>query len=170
MRCQPVSASLNGTSRLNRGISKPGGKCQCAGERTSMGCFAPSIFLRSKADDKVSLNHRSWFPYVHPKGNDSLAWTFSTPVPAEDGALQDMLRTCTTPDSGPTASAITKTYRHRLRQMKNITPDINPEIFENFYAELYRLLDDDLKTWQCIMIDQTLSSRQPHSTTIWSAY
>jgi hypothetical protein len=39
--------------------------------------------------------------------------------------------------------------------MKNITPDINPEIFEHFYQELYRLLDNELKTWQCIVIDQT---------------
>ncbi|RST87724.1 hypothetical protein EJC49_04255 [Aquibium carbonis] len=39
--------------------------------------------------------------------------------------------------------------------MKNITPDIKPEIFQNFYTELYRLLDTDLKSWQCIMIDQT---------------
>lgn len=40
--------------------------------------------------------------------------------------------------------------------MKNITPDINPEIFTNFYMELYRLLEGDLKSWQCVMIDQTL--------------
>lgn len=46
--------------------------------------------------------------------------------------------------------------------MKNITPDINPEIFRNFYSELYRLLEGDLKSWQCIMIDQTLF--EPPST------
>ena len=39
--------------------------------------------------------------------------------------------------------------------MKNITPDINPEVFENFYKEVYRLLDDELKDWQCIIVDQT---------------
>jgi hypothetical protein len=46
--------------------------------------------------------------------------------------------------------------------MKNITPDINPEIFENFYRELYRLLQSDLKTWQCIVIDQTLFEPPPN--------
>ena len=45
--------------------------------------------------------------------------------------------------------------------MKNITPDINPEIFENFYRELYRLLAGDLKEWQCIVIDQTLFEPPP---------
>src|SRR3977135_3019003 len=39
--------------------------------------------------------------------------------------------------------------------MKNITPDINPEIFQFFYRELYRLLVNDLKPWQCVVIDQT---------------
>ena len=39
--------------------------------------------------------------------------------------------------------------------MKNITPDINPEEFENFYRELYRLLRGELKTWQCVVVDQT---------------
>jgi acetyl esterase/lipase len=39
--------------------------------------------------------------------------------------------------------------------MKNITPDINRQIFESFYTELYRLLGADLSSWQCIVIDQT---------------
>jgi hypothetical protein len=42
--------------------------------------------------------------------------------------------------------------------MKNTTPDINPEIFKHFYEELFRLLAEDLKDWQCIIIDQTYFS------------
>ncbi len=34
-------------------------------------------FPEIKADDKVFLNQRTWFPYLHPKGNEALAWTFS---------------------------------------------------------------------------------------------
>jgi len=45
--------------------------------------------------------------------------------------------------------------------MKNITPDINPEVFEQFYRELYRLLSNELKNWQCIVIDQTLFEPPP---------
>jgi uncharacterized Zn finger protein (UPF0148 family) len=113
-------------------------------------------FPEIKADDKVSLNHRSWFPYVHPKGNESLAWTFSD---AGSGGKMVLFKICFALALHQTAA-----QRHlplpRLividSPMKNITPDINPEIFESFYAELYRLLDDDLKSWQCIMIDQTL--------------
>ena len=46
--------------------------------------------------------------------------------------------------------------------MKNVTPDINPEIFEHFYRELYRLLDSDLSDWQCVIIDQTLFEPPPN--------
>lgn len=113
-------------------------------------------FPEIKADDKVFLNQRTWFPYVHPKGNESLAWTFSD---AGSGGKMVLFKICF-------ALALHQTAAQRHlplpsfividSPMKNITPDINPEIFQNFYTELYRLLDNDLKSWQCIMIDQTL--------------
>lgn len=113
-------------------------------------------FPEIKADDEVFLNQRTWFPYVHPKGNESLAWTFSD---AGSGGKMVLFKICF-------ALALHQTAAQRHlplprfividSPMKNITPDINPEIFENFYTELYRLLEGDLKSWQCIMIDQTL--------------
>lgn len=39
--------------------------------------------------------------------------------------------------------------------MKNITPDVNREVFENFYGELYHLLGEALQDWQLIIVDQT---------------
>jgi hypothetical protein len=112
-------------------------------------------FPEIKADDKVFLNQRTWFPYVHPKGNESLAWTFSD---AGSGGKMVLFKICFA-----LALHLTAAQRHLPlpkfividSPMKNITPDINPEIFQNFYAELYRLLGDELKSWQCIMIDQT---------------
>ncbi|MET3790979.1 AAA family ATPase [Aquamicrobium terrae] len=112
-------------------------------------------FPEIKADDKVFLNQRTWFPYVHPKGNESLAWTYSD---AGSGGKMVLFKICF-------ALALHQTAAQRHlplprfividSPMKNITPDINPEIFRNFYTELYRLLDNELKSWQCIMIDQT---------------
>ena len=112
-------------------------------------------FPEIKADDKVVLNQRTWFPYVHPKGNESLAWTFSD---AGSGGKMVLFKICFALALHQTAA-----QRHlplpRLividSPMKNITPDINPEIFHNFYSALYRLLEGDLESWQCIMIDQT---------------
>lgn len=39
--------------------------------------------------------------------------------------------------------------------MKNITPDVNRDVFENFYRELYRLLGNQLNGWQLVIVDQT---------------
>jgi hypothetical protein len=113
-------------------------------------------FPEIKADDKVFLNQRTWFPYVHPKGHESLAWTFSD---AGSGGKMVLFKICF-------ALALHRTAAQRAlplprliiidSPMKNITPDINREVFRNFYTELYRLLEDELESWQCIVIDQTL--------------
>ncbi len=113
-------------------------------------------FPEIKADDKIFLNQRTWFPYVHPKGNESLAWTFSD---AGSGGKMVLFKICFALALHQTAAKRHLPLPRLLvidSPMKNITPDINPEIFTNFYAELYRLLEGDLKPWQCIMIDQTL--------------
>jgi hypothetical protein len=39
--------------------------------------------------------------------------------------------------------------------MKNITPDVNRDVFTKFYVELYRLLATSLSEWQVILVDQT---------------
>lgn len=113
-------------------------------------------FPEIKVDDKVSMNQRTWFPYVHPKGNESLAWTFSD---AGSGGKMVLFKICFALALHQTAAQRDLPLPQLLiidSPMKNITPDINPEIFENFYKELYRLLEGDLASWQCIMIDQTL--------------
>ena len=113
-------------------------------------------FPEIKADDKVFLNQRTWFPYIHPKGNETLAWTFSD---AGSGGKMVLFKICFALALHQTAAQRDLPLPRFIlidSPMKNITPDINPEIFENFYNELYRLLMGDLASWQCIMIDQTL--------------
>jgi hypothetical protein len=112
-------------------------------------------FPEIKEDDKVFLNQRTWFPYIHPKGNEALAWTFSD---AGSGGKMVLFKICF-------ALALHLTAAQRDlpiprifivdSPMKNITPDINPEIFQHFYRELYRLLQNELRTSQCIVVDQT---------------
>jgi uncharacterized Zn finger protein (UPF0148 family) len=112
-------------------------------------------FPEIKDDDRIFLNQRTWFPYVHPKGNEALAWTFGD---AGSGGKMVLFKICFALALHVTAAQRSLPIPRILvidSPMKNITPDINPEIFENFYQELYRLLKSDLKAWQCIVIDQT---------------
>ncbi len=118
-------------------------------------------FPEIKEDDTVFVNQRTWFPYVHPKGNESLAWTFSD---AGSGGKMVLFKICFALALHQTAAQRDLPLPKLIiidSPMKNITPDINPEIFTNFYNELYRLLEHDLKLWQCIMIDQTLFEPPP---------
>ncbi len=119
-------------------------------------------FPEIKDDDKIFLNQRTWFPYVHPKGNESLAWTFND---AGSGGKMVLFKICFALALHQTAAQHNLPIPHLLiidSPMKNITPDINPEIFEHFYRELYRLLENDLSDWQCIVIDQTLFEPPPN--------
>lgn len=112
-------------------------------------------FPEIKDDDRVFLNQRAWFPYIHPKGNEALAWTFSD---AGSGGKMVLFKICFALALHLTAAQNDLPIPHILvidSPMKNITPDINPEIFLHFYRELYRLLSSDLKGWQCVVIDQT---------------
>jgi rubrerythrin len=112
-------------------------------------------FPEIKENDRVFLNRRTWFPYVLPNGNESLAWTFSD---TGSGGKMVLFKICFALALHQTAAQRNLPLPELIiidSPMKNITPDINPEIFRNFYNELYRLLESDLRTWQCILIDQT---------------
>jgi len=113
-------------------------------------------FPEIKDEDKVYLNQRTWLPYILPKGNENLAWTF---YDAGSGGKKVLFKICFALALHVTAAERDLPIPRLFvidSPMKNITPDINPEIFENFYRELYRLLSSELKEWQCIVIDQTL--------------
>ena len=108
-------------------------------------------------DDRVQINTKTWMPYIYPKGRPADPWTFED---AGSGGKTVLFKICY-------ALAIHKTAAQQNlflprwfivdSTMKNITPDINPEVFKHFYEELYRLLNDELKDWQCIVVDQTFS-------------
>jgi hypothetical protein len=115
-------------------------------------------FPEIKSTDRIILNQRTWFPYVYPDGEEALAWTFSD---AGSGGKMVLFKICFALALHLTAAQRGLPIPQVLiidSPMKNTTPDINPEIFKHFYEELFRLLAEDLKDWQCIIIDQTYFS------------
>lgn len=114
-------------------------------------------FPEITAGDKVQINTKTWMPYIYPKDRPADPWTFED---AGSGGKTVLFKICY-------ALAIHKTAAEQDlflpkwffvdSTMKNITPDINPEVFKHFYKELYRLLNNELQDWQCIVVDQTFS-------------
>lgn len=106
-------------------------------------------------NDLVTMNLRGWMPDVYPGGREERAWTFDD---AGSGGKMVLFKI-----SFALALHLTAAQRELPlprfliidSTMKNITPDVNPEVFENFYREVYRLAETDLKEWQMILIDQT---------------
>ncbi len=107
--------------------------------------------------DRVQINTKTWMPYIYAKDRPMDPWTFED---AGSGGKTVLFKICY-------ALAVHKTAAERGlflprwfivdSTMKNITPDINPDVFKHFYAELYRLLNNELRDWQCIVVDQTFS-------------
>ncbi|MEP3072420.1 AAA family ATPase [Maricaulis sp.] len=108
------------------------------------------------ADDRVYINVKSWFPYVFPNGDESRAWTFKD---AGSGGKKTLFKMSYALSIYKVAKAKGLSFPNCFMidsTMKNITPEINRDIFEHFYSELYGSLQDDLAGWQCIIVDQTL--------------
>ncbi len=126
-------------------------------ERNFLEILRAIHFPEITAKDRVQINTRTWMPYIYPDGKEQSAWTFSD---VGSGGKTVLFKICfglavhktaaTEQLSLPTIFIVDST-------MKNITPDINREVFDNFYQELYRLLLDELSLWQCIIVDQTFS-------------
>ena len=105
--------------------------------------------------DKILINQRTWMPYIYPDGNEKRAWSFHD---AGSGGKMVLFKMCFSLALHLTAAEKDLPIPNLLvidSPMKNITPDINPDIFQRFYQELYRLLREELSNWQCIIVDQT---------------
>jgi len=105
--------------------------------------------------DSISINLRTWLPYIYPGGNSERKWTFDD---AGSGGKMVLFKMCYCLALHLTAAErelpIPKVFVIDS-PMKNITPDINPDVFEHFYKELYRLLSNELFAWQSVIVDQT---------------
>ena len=113
--------------------------------------------------DQVAINLRRWMPYVYPEGREDRAWTFDD---AGSGGKMVLFKISFALALHLTAAQRGLPLPRFLiidSTMKNITPDVNPEVFVAFYKEVYRLADTDLREWQLILIDQTFCA-PPEST------
>lgn len=105
--------------------------------------------------DKISINLRTWKPYIYPNGNSERGWTFED---AGSGGKMVLFKMSFSLALHLTAAERSLPIPRLIvidSPMKNITPDINPDIFKHFYKELYRLLRTELSDWQCVVVDQT---------------
>jgi hypothetical protein len=105
--------------------------------------------------DTVYLNTKTWLPYIHPSGNAERAWSFAD---VGSGGKKVLFKICFALALHVTAARQKLSLPKLLiidSTMKNITPDINPDVVSHFYRELYRLLSTELRDWQCILVDQT---------------
>ncbi len=106
-------------------------------------------------NDTVQINIKTWMPYILPDGKQERAWTFAD---AGSGGKKVLFKICFALALHVTVAQQKLSLPKLLiidSTMKNITPDINPDIVEHFYKELYRLLSKELREWQCILVDQT---------------
>jgi rubrerythrin len=104
--------------------------------------------------DTVRINTRNWIPYILERGDEELPWSFFN---AGSGGKKTLLTVCY-------ALAIHQVAAKRKlplpsfliidTPMKNISEDVNRDIFEALYRYLYTLVQGDLAATQIIIIDK----------------
>jgi len=105
--------------------------------------------------DLVVINRRTLIPEIWTNGIEARKWTF---FDAGSGGKKTLLKIAFALALHQTAADLKLPVPRLLiidSPMKNITPDVNRDIFEHFYTQLYTLLSGPLKEWQCFIIDQT---------------
>lgn len=105
--------------------------------------------------EEIIINRRTLIPEILQENNPGRGWTF---YDAGSGGKKTLLKICYALALHKTAAENGLPLPHLLiidSPMKNITPDVNRDVFENFYRELYYLLGEQLQDWQLIIIDQT---------------
>lgn len=105
--------------------------------------------------EEVVINRRTLIPEVLQGNDPGRSWTF---YDAGSGGKKTLLKICYALALHKTAAENGLPLPNFLiidSPMKNITPDVNRDVFENFYVELYRLLAEQLRDWQLIIVDQT---------------
>jgi len=105
--------------------------------------------------DEVVINRRTLIPDILRGGSETQRWNF---FEAGSGGKKTLLKICFALALHKTAAENGLPVPRLLMvdsPMKNITPDINPEVFQNFYTQLYALMSGPLADWQVVLVDQT---------------
>jgi len=115
------------------------------------------------ASDRVRINRRSSISEIWPGGDEKDAYTFYT---AGSGGKKTLLTICFALALHRTAALRGMPVPTLLiidTPLKNITPDINPDIVAAFYQYLYLVAEKDLRDHQIVIIDQLLVEPPPGS-------
>lgn len=108
------------------------------------------------AGDRVHINRRTMIPEIWPSGDEAAAYSFYT---AGSGGKKTLLTICFALALHRTAAENNLPVPTLLMidtPLKNITPDINPELVQAFYRYLYEVAESDLSDHQVIIVDQLL--------------
>ena len=105
-------------------------------------------------DDIVRLDIKTWIPFVLPKGEEALRWSFEN---AGSGGKKTLFKVCY-------ALAVHSVAAHNglpLPQfliidtpMKNIGEEVNQDLFRSFYRYLYELATGPLRSVQFVIVDK----------------
>lgn len=104
--------------------------------------------------DEVHISRQTWVPSIWPEGDQHLHWNFYN---AGSGGIKTLMNVCY-------ALAVHRVAVNRKlplptflmidTPMKNISEDVNRNLFEAFYRYLYELAVGDLANTQFIIIDK----------------
>ncbi|OAN53517.1 hypothetical protein [Sphingobium sp. TCM1] len=106
--------------------------------------------------DQVHINRRTMIPEIWPGGDEAAGYSFYT---AGSGGKKTLLTICFALALHRTAAEHDLPVPTLLMidtPLKNITPDINPELVQAFYRYLYEVAESDLSDHQVIIVDQLL--------------
>ncbi|MEM9670187.1 MAG: AAA family ATPase [Pseudomonadota bacterium] len=127
-------------------------------EQNFHGILKAIHFPEISDQDFVRINPNTWLPQIWPGGNEDRAWSFAD---AGSGGKKVLFKTAFALALHKTASEMDLPLPRLFiidSTMKNITPDINKDVFHHFYKEMYRLFGDELSDWQCVIVDQTFAA------------
>ncbi len=114
--------------------------------------------------DSVHINRKTLIPEIWPQGDEAAAYSFFT---AGSGGKKTLFTICFALALHRTAAQKRLPVPSLLivdTPLKNITPDINPELVTAFYSYLYKIAETDLVDHQIVIIDQLLVSPSANST------
>jgi rubrerythrin len=106
------------------------------------------------SSDTVHINRHTWIPAILEGGEEELAWSF---FDTGSGGKKTLLNVCYGLAMHQVAAKRglpLPTFLMIDTPMKNISEDVNKNIFEAFYRYLYQLVQTDLATTQVIIIDK----------------
>jgi hypothetical protein len=111
-------------------------------------------------NDVVTLDTKTWIPFVLPNGNEALRWNFDN---AGSGGKKTLFKVCYALAVHQVAARNELPLPPFLiidTPMKNIGEDVNEDLFRSFYNYLYNLAVGPLKTQQFVIVDKEFYAPQ----------